>query len=121
MGRPIDRNKETWWRRVLLQGPGPGQTIRAYCEQVGVSEQNFYRWRQRLADPTRAERPITARRRRRPELQDAPLFVPVEVAHTPTPNSIELILKNGQVVRVLPGFDAATLAQLVAVLEGPSC
>ena len=36
----------------------------------------------------------------------------------PTPEvGLELVLADGRVVRVAPGFDAATLLRLLAVLE----
>src|SRR5262249_42522621 len=35
--------------------------------------------------------------------------------------SEEVVLTDGRVVRVAPGFDAATLQQLLAVLEGRPC
>ena len=48
-------------------------------------------------------------------------FVPVQVVADAFPaqaSALELVLVHGRIVRVAPGFDAATLRQLLAVLEG---
>jgi hypothetical protein len=42
------------------------------------------------------------------------VFVPVTVAATPV---LEVVLGDGRVVRVPAGFDAATLRQLLMVLQ----
>jgi hypothetical protein len=34
---------------------------------------------------------------------------------------LEVVVRGGQVIRVPTGFDAPTLAQLLAVLEGQPC
>jgi hypothetical protein len=50
--------------------------------------------------------------------------VPVQVVTDPAPalaSALELVLTDGRTVRVAPGFDAATLRQLLAVLEGRPC
>jgi hypothetical protein len=112
MARPNDRKKEAWWRQHLARWQVSGQSVRAYCEGLGVSEQNFYRWRRLLAERSTS----------RPEDAAAlPLFVPVQVEALPINSPIEVVLTSGQRVLVRPGFDAATLAQLVAVLEGQPC
>jgi hypothetical protein len=49
-----------------------------------------------------------------------PVFVPVTITATPAP--LEVVLRDGRVVRVPALFDAATLRQLLGVLaEAPSC
>jgi hypothetical protein len=47
--------------------------------------------------------------------------VPVRVVADAMPaqaSALEVVLVDGRTVRVAPGFDAATLRQLLAVLEG---
>jgi hypothetical protein len=74
--------------------------------------QSFYRWRRLLA-----ERGAVV-----PAGEAAvPLFVPVEVEANGCHSSIEVVLAQGQRLQVRPGFDPATLAQIVAVLEGRPC
>jgi len=36
-------------------------------------------------------------------------------------SALEVVLTDGRTVRVAPGFDGATLRQLLAVLEGRPC
>jgi hypothetical protein len=53
-----------------------------------------------------------------------PAFVPVQVvadAARTQAGALEVVLTDGRMVRVAPGFDAATLRQLLAVLEGRPC
>jgi hypothetical protein len=52
------------------------------------------------------------------------MFVPVQVvadAASPPAVALEVVLANGRTVRVAPGFDAVTLRELLAVLEGRPC
>jgi hypothetical protein len=52
------------------------------------------------------------------------VFAPVRVVSDAVParsSALEVVLADGRVVRVAPGFDAATLRQLLAMLEQSSC
>ena len=82
--------------------------MRAFCAQHDLAQASFYAWRRVL---------------RRRAAEKAP-FVPVQVVAdaVPTPTSaLEVVLTDGRTVRVAPGFDAATLRHLLAVLEGRPC
>jgi hypothetical protein len=131
-GRERDRDKERYWRQVLRQWQRSGQGVRAYCIEYGLSEPSFYAWRRTIQQRNRQ-----AERRLRPRPQQArdrtgthgwhgypaaglPAFVPVTIA-APAP-ALEVLLRAGHIVRVPAGFDAATLRQLLTVLdEGPPC
>jgi hypothetical protein len=76
-----------------------------------LAEHNFYQWRKLLSERDREGRSTLA----------ANLFVPVELAGAVADNRIEIVLTGGHRVHVPTGFDGATLAQIVAVLEGRSC
>jgi hypothetical protein len=111
-GKPRDVEKERQWQRWIQQWRTSGLTIRAFCLRRGLSQPAFYRWRRVLAD--RGVRP-------RADADDLPLFVPVDLEPSgPTP-TIEVLLPRGQRVAVRPGFDRATLAQVLAVREDPPC
>ena len=114
-GRERDRRKERYWRRVLRQWLRSGQGVRAYCWEHGLSEACFFAWRRTIEERDQgAERP---RPGPRPGL---PRFVSVTVTASASP--LEVVLADGRVVRVPAGFDAATLRQLLAVLEeAPPC
>jgi hypothetical protein len=60
------------------------------------------------------------------EQRDAerPAFVPVRVVPDGLPTgagTLDVVLAGGRVVRVTPGFDTATLRQVLAVLEERPC
>ena len=79
--------------------------MRAFCARHGLATASFYHWRRVL------ERRATER----------PAFVPVQVVADTPPSvarALELVLADGRAVRGAPGFDAATLRRLLAVLEG---
>jgi hypothetical protein len=132
-----DRAKEWYWRRVLRQWWRSKQGVRAYCLENGLSEPSFYAWRRIIEERNReAARSSQLRSGRQPKASvgDAggdgrptdgspavpPAFVPVTI--TSSPGCLEVVLGDGRMIRVPPGFDAATLRQLLAVLqETPPC
>src|SRR5262245_49856140 len=104
-GRARDERKAREWRRWISQWQASGLTVRTFCARHGVSTPSFYHWR-RVLERRAAEEPA---------------FVPVQVVADPTPpqaSALEVVLVDGRVVRVAPGFDAATLRRLLVVLEG---
>jgi hypothetical protein len=107
-GRARDERKERQWRRWIDECQTSGLSVRAFCERRGLTVASFYAWRRVL--------------RRRAAEQAA--FVPVQVVPDAVPtqtSALEVVLSDGRTVRVAPGFDAATLRQLLAVLEGQPC
>ena len=112
------RSKERFWRRMVRRCRRSGLSVRAFCEEQGLSEPNFYAWRRLLA-----ERDAAAVR-----------FVPVQVSPEPSSpavtesaagataalgaaGALELVLGPGRRLRVGPGFDGPTLQRLLALLE----
>jgi len=107
-GRTRDEQKERQWRRWIGEWQASGLSVRAFCQRRGLTVASFYAWR-RVLQRRDAER---AR------------FVPVQVLADAVPTqatALEVVLSDGRTVRVAPGFDAATLRQLLAVLEGRPC
>jgi transposase-like protein len=108
-GRARDEEKERQWRRWIDQWRGSGLSVRAFCARHGLATASFYNWRRVLQRRAAAE---------------PPTFVPVRVVADAMPiqaSALEVVLTDGRVVRVAPGFDAVTLRQLLAVLEGQPC
>jgi transposase-like protein len=107
-GKPRDPRKEHHWRRLIQLWKNSGLTVRAFCARHHLSQPSFYAWRREL------------------QQRDA-AFVPVQVetndqlARVTSIPTIEVVLAGGQCVRVTPGFDPATLRQLLALLEGGPC
>ena len=108
-GKPRDARKEQQWRQRIQEWRASGLSVRAFCARRGLAEPSFYAWRKEL------------------QRRDAalPAFVPVRLVpddDAPCDGSVTVVLAGGRLVRVGPGFDVATLRQVVAVLEeGPSC
>src|SRR5262245_24599940 len=103
-GRARDEQKERQWRRRIDQWRASGLSVRVFCARHGLATASFYNWRRVL--------------QRRAAVQ--PAFVPVQVVADTAPaqtSALEVVLTDGRTVRVAPGFDAATLRQLLAVLE----
>ncbi len=131
----FDRGKEQFWREMVQRWQRSGGTIRAFCAEQGLSEPSFYAWRRTIAErDEQAGRPArrkATRRRAGPATVSSrgdlhasglPTFVPLRVTQTEPAPALEVVVGAGHVVRVAPGFDAATLRSLLAVLaEAPSC
>ena len=107
-GRARDERKEQHWRRCIGQWRASGLSVRAFCARHGLATASFYNWRR-----------VLERR-----AADQATFVPVEVVAGAVPahaTGLEVVLADGRAVRIAPGFDAATLRRLLAVLEGRPC
>ncbi len=107
-GKARDEQKERQWRHWIAEWRASGLSVRAFCDRRGLAIPSFYHWR-RVLQRRAAEK--TA-------------FVPVQVMAEAVPAlapALEVVLTDGRMVRVAPGFDAATLRQLLAVLEGRPC
>jgi transposase-like protein len=108
-GKPRDQHKERQWRRWIRQWQASGLTVRDFCGRHGLAQHCFYAWRREL------------------ERRDSQTmsFVPVRIVPDEQPaaaGALEIVLPGRRTLRVAPGFDAATLRQLLAVLEEqPSC
>jgi hypothetical protein len=103
-GKPRDRRKEQEWRQWLERWQRSGLSVAAFCRQQGLSAGRFHAWRRVLA--------------RRDAEQAA--WVPVQVLAEPESvpdGTLEVVLARGRRLRLRRGVDAATLRQVLAVLE----
>ena len=122
-----DRSKEHFWRQAVGQWRRSGLSVRAFCAERDLSEPAFYAWRRTLArrDQATGKDRMASRLARDGQEENGnepPAFLPIQVVPSGTPaTGIEIVLRAGGVVRVAPGFDQATLRQLLAVLEEPAC
>ena len=107
-GRPRDSRKEQQWRRWIQQWQASGLAVRAFCARHALALPSFSAWRRQLQ-----------------QRDAASTFIPVRVVSDDEPvpaNRLEVVLAGGRRLRVAPGFDPATLRQLLAVLEeAPPC
>lgn len=107
-------SKERFWRRMVRRCNRSGLSVRAFCEEQGLSQPSFYAWRRTLAARDEA----------------AVRFVPVHVTSPPltsppqpptttagSASALELVLGAGRQLRIGPGFDGPTLRRLLVLLE----
>jgi len=112
---PHETHRSVFWRRHIEAQRDSGLSVCAYCQEHGLTQVSFYQWRKRLSSE------------QRPAEAQPPVFVPVRIVQPAVestgaePASLEVALGNGRVVRVRPGFDAATLVELVSALEADAC
>jgi len=104
------RKTEAWakWRGLVAEQDLSGQSVAAFCGERGLTSGQFFSWKKRLRE---AESPKFV------ALQVAP---PAE-AKWPAParlsRGIEVRLGGGRSLVVEPGFDAAHLRALLAVVD----
>ncbi len=119
-------DRRVFWRGHIDAQGKSGFSIRRYCRNHGLTEALFYQWRRRLTRETGASDV-----RAGGEDVVRPLFVPVRVKESGIVSLgdsgasafevVEVVLQNGRLLRVRPGFDGETLQRAVAALESPSC
>jgi hypothetical protein len=126
--RPRDLAKEQFWRRMIRRQQQTDLPISAFCQREGLKIANFHWWRREL---TRRDQEKTASSsgpliKAPSQAPVAPVFLPVRVVATDLPlpqaaRPIKIALHSGPIVRVRSGFDARTLREILAVLEGRPC
>jgi len=120
---PRGRILDLRWNALLQEFRRSGLTQAEFCQRRGLS---LHAFRKHLYHGS-APKPTTTN----PLPSDAAPaahFLPVTVLPDPIPANaaasrqpLELLLANGRRVAVAPGFDPATLRQLIAVAEEPPC
>lgn len=123
MGKRVRRRdavKERFWRRTVAEHRRSGLSVREFCARRTLSEPSFYAWRQELA-----RRDGRARQGTPPSAAEAnatPPFVSLQVAaQPPAAAMIEVVTLGGHTLRVPPGVDRQTLADVWALLEARPC
>jgi len=108
--------------QILTEAAMPGARVLVVAQRHGLSPSLVYRWRREAAGrPARQARPRAARFV--PLLVDdgrlaqAPVIVPDPSAPDAGADRVEVVLRNGRVLRVGVGADAAVVARLAAALE----
>lgn len=135
-----DPQREQQWQAAVRQWETSGQSIRDYCRAQGLKESAFYFWRRSLA---RRGRQGVARQegKGREPAANAPQgkrasaslrrasrarqgFLPVHVVlgrEQPTAGGVEIVVGDGRLVRVQPGFNRQLLAEVLHALEARPC
>jgi transposase len=105
--------------RLVAETLQPGETVTAVSRRHGICTSLLHRWRR----AARGELP--SRRAARPQLLPVRIVVPDATPEQPkaapvagiAPTPIEVVLRNGRVLRVTAATDAAAVARLAAALE----
>jgi transposase len=111
-GHPRDPRKELFWRDHLARWQRSGLSVRAYCAQHHLAAPSFYAWRRTLAQRQPAA-PAAA------TVTLLPLALPSQ-APAPQP-LLEVVLRNGRCLRLVPGVSLGVVRDLLAVLEETPC
>ncbi len=90
--------KRAYWSKLISEQKASGQRARPFCRERGIGEYSFYKWRTRL----RESEPV----------QFALLASGPPAAPPRQGPALELVLRNGERLRISNQVDAATL-QLV--------
>ena len=106
---PLNAKKlrEQCWRERIAVCASSGKTVAQWCRDEGIAVALYHWWKGEIKrrDRAHAVTPVFA------ELRPAPVsFIPA--------SPLEVVLSGERLVRVHPGFDAATLSSVVRVLEG---
>jgi hypothetical protein len=103
------RGREAWakWSALISEQGRSGQSVAAFCRERGLCAPYFFAWKKRLSQATAGQfvevRVAGARQAAQPT-----------AAHS---RAIEIRLGSGRSVFVEPGFEAAHLRAVLAVLE----
>jgi len=126
------RRKE--WARRLAEWAASGLSQAAYCRREGLDQCTFSGWKRRLGwkkrsietgvdgerEPVRSAGRPGGDHTTRTAGERTAFFVPLSVAGTPacaTNSRLEVVLRNGRVVRCESSVRPAVLAALAAALE----
>ena len=87
-------NKREYWSKLISEQEASGQKARPFCRERGIGEYSFYKWRRRLQQSEPVQFALLA---------TAPAGAP---RRDP---AFELVLRNGERLRISNQVDAATL------------
>jgi transposase-like protein len=121
MARQPDASKQQRWLDHMRRWQQSPCSVRAFCARYGLTQASFYFWRRVLH--RRGLLPESpARTRATPPTSQSTAFVKLTLAdEAPRTTAVEVVLNERRRLRVSPGFDPATVLQLVRLLEEPAC
>lgn len=116
--------REQHWRKLLRRCNESGLKRTEFCRREGLKDTTLSWWARELRERDQARRKRTARKAPSTRTVGAEAFVPVRVIDA-TPreaaSAVEVVTREGHVIRLRPGFDAGTLRRVIAALEGQPC
>ncbi len=132
--RERSRKARQKWQKLISEQGRSGQSVAAFCRERRLCVSHFFWWKRRLRvaagpDPAPREAPVTkfVEVRLAPAVAERAALGRSSKAEVlwrwgadPPPvvdGRVEVVLRNGRSLRVGPGFDAAHVQALAAVLE----
>ena len=104
----MSETKPKYWSRLIAEQEAGGQKVRPFCRERGIGEPSFYYWRKRLW-------------RKRLRKSDTVRFALLETRPedpASTASALELVLRNGERLRIGNEVDAATLRKVLEAVRG---
>ena len=98
----MSETKREYWRKLIAEQEASGQKARPFCRERGIGEYSFYKWRRRLRE------------------SDTVRFALIETAPAATASpvsALELVLRNGERLRIGNEVDRATLRMVLEALR----
>jgi hypothetical protein len=93
----VTETKCAYWSRVIAEQEASGQKARPFCRERGIGEYSFYQWRKRLSEDATVRFAVLETRSAGAEM----------------PAALELMLKDGERLRISTGVDEATLRMVL--------
>lgn len=111
-------SREIWAKRVE-RWKDSGLSAKEFAAELDVSPKSLMFWKWKLGQPATAKgAPSTGRgnRQTKPPRVAPHRFLQLVPTSSPPSAALELVLRDGLVLRVAPGFDEATLLQVASLL-----
>lgn len=99
----MSETKPKYWSKLIAEQEASGQKVLPFCRERGITEPSFYYWRKRLRKST----PM------RFALLETP---PTDTGSTAS--ALELVLKNGERLRIGNQVEAAALRMVLEAVRG---
>ena len=117
-GQRADERTPAQWRKLIAAAVRSGRSIRAFCQEQGITEGQFYAWRRRLNGAAHG----AAQHGAQAAIPGATFALVQEPGVTSEPAAgVELVWADGRRLRIGSGADAATLRTMLAVLAPEQC
>ena len=99
----MSETKAKYWSKLITEQEASGQKVLSFCRERGITEPSFYYWKKRL----RQNGPV-----RFALLETTPAAIA-------SPDSaLELVLRNGERLRIGNQVEAATLRVVLEAVRG---
>jgi hypothetical protein len=119
---------ERAWRQRMRAYEQSGLKIREFCRQEGLVDHQFTWWRAELKrraaksrvkdDPKATQKTVRQKTKKKHAGETKSQFLPVQIeAPLASQASVEIILDQPPRIRVIGGFDADVLREVVRLLE----